>query len=656
MSDFVLEILDGDQAGTVFELRGDRAKLGRKPDNDLVLRDEKCSGHHAELVLEDGRHVLRDLKSTNGTMIDDRRITEIALTAGDIFQVGRVRIAFRRAGEALAAGAASDMELGTIDAARLRKSRRGGSALLTGFLLLLIAGGGAAYFLLGRGGGVGVAQGGHVAAPVAIPGNRLALEIASFEGDSGWQLQPQSDALGFEPAAGRGRVRSGSGALAAAGLAGDDDAGFALARLSEPQLVIAGQTMQLRAFVRTSGTAKVALRALLTSTAGELADLRTGSAPASASDWTDLEVAIRIPRGFDRLTFELLALVDGEDDEVLVDDAAILVAGDAPSIEGATGGATLLGSGATARIDGVQGPLLLGVEAFGVSGVFAKMAERGLLVMSDLGATLTTTADDRGFTFSYSGLPGPALRIVLPTESATPWVAGPDGRFRTESPNFSSAELRRVLVGNAGTRLLLEFESPIAVTGAPRSGAWSLEVMNATGFRADVVFAAETLAANEALREASAASDAGRKGEALAKIDESLSLSPHDPEAVRRAQELRSAILAAQDAAVEALLREGEDAVFFESAAGIRRFLAGVQKLEAEYGADRIRRGEAVRALMTRGRDVLAGVVARRGEAERDSLGSLTTAFEQAGESDLASFLKDYLERQARAVEERRDG
>ena len=102
MTQYVLEILDGPQKGTVFSLEGSRTTIGRKPDNDVVVPDEKCSGSHAEVVVEDGRHVLRDLGSRNGTHLDGRRVEEVVLTPFDTFQIGRVQIVFRDAEQSMA--------------------------------------------------------------------------------------------------------------------------------------------------------------------------------------------------------------------------------------------------------------------------------------------------------------------------------------------------------------------------------------------------------------------------------------------------------------------------------------------------------------------------------------------------------------------------
>lgn len=62
--------------------------LGRATDNDLVIRDARVSRHHARLQVRQGRLVLTDLHSTNGTRVNGVRVGEVALGEGDRIQIG----------------------------------------------------------------------------------------------------------------------------------------------------------------------------------------------------------------------------------------------------------------------------------------------------------------------------------------------------------------------------------------------------------------------------------------------------------------------------------------------------------------------------------------------------------------------------------------
>lgn len=64
--------------------------IGRNEDNDLVLSDKSVSGNHAEIIISDDYHTytLTDLKSTNGTYIDNRRIVSKKLAANQELRFG----------------------------------------------------------------------------------------------------------------------------------------------------------------------------------------------------------------------------------------------------------------------------------------------------------------------------------------------------------------------------------------------------------------------------------------------------------------------------------------------------------------------------------------------------------------------------------------
>jgi hypothetical protein len=73
--------------------------IGRESDCDLVLEDPRVSRHHAQLeVLDDGRVVLRDLESANGTYVGEERISGgVWFDIPGSFRVGRTPVAVERA-------------------------------------------------------------------------------------------------------------------------------------------------------------------------------------------------------------------------------------------------------------------------------------------------------------------------------------------------------------------------------------------------------------------------------------------------------------------------------------------------------------------------------------------------------------------------------
>ncbi|MFG3101234.1 FHA domain-containing protein [Streptomyces sp. NPDC048182] len=76
---------------------GHPLRIGRDPASGLRLNHETVSRAHAELSRLNGRWMLRDLGSTNGTTVNGRRVIGAAVVReGD--QVGFGRMAFRLAG------------------------------------------------------------------------------------------------------------------------------------------------------------------------------------------------------------------------------------------------------------------------------------------------------------------------------------------------------------------------------------------------------------------------------------------------------------------------------------------------------------------------------------------------------------------------------
>ncbi|WP_188111151.1 adenylate/guanylate cyclase domain-containing protein [Nocardioides antri] len=70
-------------------------RIGRQPDNDLVLNDGKASRHHCAITGTPAGFVLTDLQSTHGTTVNGERVTMARpLEDGDELVVGDTRMRF----------------------------------------------------------------------------------------------------------------------------------------------------------------------------------------------------------------------------------------------------------------------------------------------------------------------------------------------------------------------------------------------------------------------------------------------------------------------------------------------------------------------------------------------------------------------------------
>jgi pSer/pThr/pTyr-binding forkhead associated (FHA) protein len=91
-----LRIARGPETGRVFELPPGITTLGRGSAADITLDDATVSRRHAALRRVDGRVVLSDLDSLNGTYLNRQPLSgEADLVHGDEIWTGKFRLQFR---------------------------------------------------------------------------------------------------------------------------------------------------------------------------------------------------------------------------------------------------------------------------------------------------------------------------------------------------------------------------------------------------------------------------------------------------------------------------------------------------------------------------------------------------------------------------------
>ena len=89
-----LTIESGPDAGHTHRASDSALRLGRSPDNDLILRDPATSGHHARVERRGDKFWIVDLGSTNGTLVNGEPIQEKELNHGDRITLGQNAVHF----------------------------------------------------------------------------------------------------------------------------------------------------------------------------------------------------------------------------------------------------------------------------------------------------------------------------------------------------------------------------------------------------------------------------------------------------------------------------------------------------------------------------------------------------------------------------------
>jgi ferredoxin len=90
-----LKIISGPRAGSFLQLRYPATTFGRGAGNDYRFADDtQMSRSQAKIECEGSRFLLRDLNSTNGTLVNGNAVTEIDLHPGDVIEMGEMQLEF----------------------------------------------------------------------------------------------------------------------------------------------------------------------------------------------------------------------------------------------------------------------------------------------------------------------------------------------------------------------------------------------------------------------------------------------------------------------------------------------------------------------------------------------------------------------------------
>jgi pSer/pThr/pTyr-binding forkhead associated (FHA) protein len=106
-----LVLLSEGLTGRTFELKGAKTTVGRVPDNDFQIAEASVSSHHCELHLQGKDLLVKDLDSTNGTFINNERVTEATLKVGQILRLGMIEMRLESGDAAASAAAAAQKKV-----------------------------------------------------------------------------------------------------------------------------------------------------------------------------------------------------------------------------------------------------------------------------------------------------------------------------------------------------------------------------------------------------------------------------------------------------------------------------------------------------------------------------------------------------------------
>lgn len=92
----VLVVKRGKNLGAVYPVPWcGMVNIGRSRSNNIVVDDRTASSEHCRLKHDGERFLLYDLKSTNGSFLNDRKVTQAYVKDGDTLQIGETQLMFK---------------------------------------------------------------------------------------------------------------------------------------------------------------------------------------------------------------------------------------------------------------------------------------------------------------------------------------------------------------------------------------------------------------------------------------------------------------------------------------------------------------------------------------------------------------------------------
>ncbi|HHI79088.1 MAG TPA: FHA domain-containing protein [Planctomycetes bacterium] len=679
---FVLLVLDEGASGREVPLPLDRPfRFGRKSEADLpLLNDPKVSGVHAQLEFDQGHWILRDLDSTNGTFIDGRKVKEVPIDHGDIFQIGATRI--QLVDKAL--GVPSDEDMGLeIGKGMLEKSAKKKGSLVLVLLLLVLVGGAAAWYFLGQGGTR--KQKRKVHKVVRLEGDLLGAGAATLEGagaEGAWaRLQGGAD-LGIGGSAHSGQEALHVSFASRRGVDSEEGGAalFAAAILARPLPIGQAQAYEARAFVQTHGELKVGLRLLFfREAAGPERNEETSEGSEENSDdslfrerpdwvmgkplqvipgagYKELKLQSEVPFGATRVAIALVALPEGSGEAWAdFDDMALVPREQGVALVQQFAGRTVVvpdEARSTLMVRVGQRVLLRSAEslppASGATPGMRALASALGLPLGEFFSGISLKRTEGGVVFDLVG--EGRLRLLIPQEALEggTFLLNPKNEkgealgFDRFGPGTQVKGFRALAIGEESSRMLLRPKrgGALSAQAVPGGVELVLDAPSTLTFLFD--FEEQIRLARKYLREGEAAEEAEEFGKALQAYRRVLREVPFYGSAVRSAGERRARLLNRGKAVLDRLSESFEDARFLGYLGLFQELLARIDRERALFqGTELEARFAELKEKTKKARD---SILATRSEATAKDLGEVFDALVASGSPRLAAFLGEILE------------
>lgn len=88
----IIEIAGAGMLPQRVAFRGGTLRVGRAPDSDIVLADDRVSRRHGAFTTRQGALIYTDQGSTNGSLVNGSTVSELALGTGDVVRLGNTTL------------------------------------------------------------------------------------------------------------------------------------------------------------------------------------------------------------------------------------------------------------------------------------------------------------------------------------------------------------------------------------------------------------------------------------------------------------------------------------------------------------------------------------------------------------------------------------